>query len=96
MSISSQNPINNRLTGQAVGSAGSMGANCREANNSLGKKDFLHNRMKIARKESKEVIHWLILLREANNVDYCEEIIACLNEAQELKNIFSAIISKCG
>lgn len=86
--------INNRITGQAVGSAGSMGANYREANDSLGKKDFLH-RMRIARKESKEVIHWLILLREANNADYHEDIIVCLNEAQELKNIFSTIISKC-
>jgi len=33
--------INNRLTGQAVGSAGSVGANYREANDALGKKDFI-------------------------------------------------------
>ncbi len=57
--------INNRLSGQAVGSAGSVGANYREANDSLGKKDFLH-RMRISRKEAKEVIHWLHLIEEAN------------------------------
>jgi four helix bundle protein len=48
--------INNRITGQLVGSAGSIGANCREANDSLGKKDFLQ-RLRIARKEAKETIH---------------------------------------
>lgn len=57
--------VNNRLNGQAVGSAGSVGANYREANDSLGKKDFLH-RMRISRKEAKEAIHWLELIEEAN------------------------------
>lgn len=51
-----KNSINNRLTGQAVGSAGSVGANYREANDSLGKKDLIM-RMKISRKEAKETIH---------------------------------------
>jgi four helix bundle protein len=51
-----RNPINDRLVGQAVGSAGSVGANYREANDALGKKDFIH-RLKIARKEAKEVCH---------------------------------------
>lgn len=60
-----RNPMNYRLIGQAVGSAGSIGANYREANDALGKKDFLH-RMRIARKETKEVIHWLDLIEEAN------------------------------
>ncbi len=59
------NPINNRLTGQAVGSAGSVGANYREANDALGKKDFAQ-RLRIARREAKEVIHWLELIKEAN------------------------------
>ena len=45
--------MNNRLIGQIVGSAGSIGANYREANDALGKKDFCH-RLKIARKEAKE------------------------------------------
>jgi len=44
--------INNRITGQLTGSGGSIGANYREANDSLGKKDFLQ-RLRIARKEAK-------------------------------------------
>ncbi len=52
------NSINNRLTSQAVRSAGAIGANYREANDSLGKKDFL-DKLRIARKEAKECMHWL-------------------------------------
>jgi four helix bundle protein len=36
-----RNPINDRLIGQLVGASGSVGANYREANDSLGKKDFV-------------------------------------------------------
>ena len=46
-----RNPINDRLVSQVVGAAGSVGANYREANDALGKKDFLQ-RMKIARREA--------------------------------------------
>jgi len=89
-----RDPINDRITGQLVGSAGSMGANYREANDPLGKKDFLQ-RLRITRKEAKESIHWLTLLRHANDKKFYQEIDVCLKEASELKNIFSAIISKC-
>lgn len=84
--------INNRLTGQAVGSAGSVGANYREANDALGKKDFIM-RLKISRKEAKEVIHWLELIREANP-EFKEESEILKKEAIELKNILSSIIEK--
>jgi len=88
-----RNPINDRLTGQAVGSAGSVGANYREANDALGKKDFLQ-RMKISRREAKEAIHWLELIQEA--VPYkTTEISLLLKEGDELKRILSAIIVKC-
>lgn len=89
-----RNPINDRLTGQLVGSAGSVGANYREANDALGKKDFAH-RLKIARKEAKETIHWLDLVAEANS-GFADEVGALHQEATELKNILSAIISKAG
>lgn len=84
--------INSRLTGQAVGSAGSVGANYREANDALGKKDFIL-RIKIARKEAKETIHWLEIIKEANS-GFSEEIEILKKEAIELKNILSVIISK--
>lgn len=50
-----KNSVNSRLSGQIVGSAGSIGANYREVNDSLGKKDFIL-RMKMARREAKETI----------------------------------------
>ncbi len=83
--------INNRLTGQAVGSAGSVGANYREANDALGKKDFVH-RLKIARKEAKETMHWLELIEEADP-EFKDRMQELKQEAKELKNILSAIIS---
>ena len=86
--------INNRITGQLVGCSGSVGANYREANDPLGKKDFLQ-RLRITRKEAKESVHWLTLLRVANDENFYQEIDYCLQEATELKSIFSAIISKC-
>ena len=87
-----KNPINNRLTGQTVGSAGSVGANYREANDALGKKDFIH-RMKISRKEAKETIHWLELIEEANS-EFASRMKDIKKEANELKNILSSIINK--
>ena len=82
--------INNRLSGQAVGSAGSVGANYREANDSLGKKDFLH-RLRISRKEAKEIIHWLELIEEANP-EFKLRMQKLKQEAKELKNILSTMI----
>ncbi|OIP78699.1 MAG: hypothetical protein AUK20_03280 [Parcubacteria group bacterium CG2_30_45_37] len=87
-----KNSMNNRLIGQVVGSAGSVGANYREANDSLGKKDFVH-RLKISRKESKEAIHWLELIAEANP-ELKTRMNDLFNEAKELRNILSAIIKK--
>ncbi len=69
-----------------------MGANYREANDSLGKKDFIQ-RLKIARREAKESLHWLELILEAN-VNKEVEIKPIIKESEELKNILSAIIAK--
>ena len=85
-------PINNPIISQLVRSATSVGANYREANDALGKKDFIM-RMKISRKEAKEVIHWLALIKEANP-EFAEETATLKKEATELKNILSSIISK--
>jgi four helix bundle protein len=71
---------------------GSVGANYREANDALSKKDFRH-RIKITRKETKESYYWLELLEEANP-EYIEKIMELLNEGLELKKIFSAIANK--
>jgi four helix bundle protein len=49
---------NVEIARQLVRSAGSVGANYIEANESLSKKDFLM-RIKICRKEEKESCYWL-------------------------------------
>ncbi len=87
-----RNPINDRLVSQVVRSAGSVGANYREANDALGKKDFAH-RLKISRKECKETLHWFELLQEANP-QLEMEIETLSREGTELRNILSAIIKK--
>jgi four helix bundle protein len=87
-----RNSMNERFIGQIAGSSGSVGANYREANDALGKKDFVH-RLKIARKEAKETIHWLELIKEGNP-EFQSQIIILSQEGNELKNILSAIINK--
>lgn len=87
------NTVNFKLIDQIIRSAGSIGANYREANDSLGKKDFMM-RMKIARKEAKETNFWLELIIEANH-DFKEKIQDLLIESIELKKILSAIIVNC-
>jgi four helix bundle protein len=84
--------INREIIAQLVDASGSVGANYREANDALSKKDFKH-RIKITRKEAKESCYWLELLEEANP-EYTEKIMELLNEGLELKKIFSAIADK--
>jgi len=87
-----RNPINDRLVGQVVGSSGSIGANYREANDALGKKDFIRC-LKVSRREAKETLHWLALIKIANPT-FEGEIEKLIQEAEEEKNILSAIIDK--
>jgi four helix bundle protein len=87
-----RSPINDRLTGQLVGSSGSIGANYREANDSVGDRDFVM-RMKISRREAKETKHWLEIVLEANKSREIE-IKPLLIESDELIKILSSIIIK--
>lgn len=87
-----KNTINFNLTNQLIRCATSIGANYREANDSLGKKDFIH-KLRIARKESKETIYWLELITE-NNPEKSKIAENLLKESEELRNILSAIINK--
>ena len=75
---------------QLVRSSGSVGANYIEANESLGKKDFLM-RIRISRKEAKESRYWLKLL-EVGNSEKEKQREALQQEATELMNIFGAIL----
>lgn len=73
---------------QLVRSSGSIGANYIEANEALGKKDFVM-KLRICRKEAKETAYWLNLLK--SNDPMKSELI---QEAQELTAIFGSIITK--
>jgi four helix bundle protein len=78
---------------QLVKSSGSVGANYREANESLSKKDFAM-RIKICRKESKESAYWLRLIHDTNDLKNADEAQRLIQEANELKKIFSSILGK--
>ena len=86
-----KNIITIPLIGQLIRSGTAIGANYIEANDSLGKKDFIH-RIKIARKEAKETIYWLKLIIEAEN-RFEEQVKILIKECIELKNILSSIIN---
>ena len=76
-----------------VKASGSVGANYIEANESLGKKDFLM-RIKISRKEAKESAYWLRLINDTNALENTDEALRLIQEANELKKIFSSILEK--
>jgi four helix bundle protein len=84
--------VNYKLIDQLVRSSASVGANYLEANDCLGKKDFLH-RLRISRKESKETIFWLEILKDGNSA-FNTEISYLIQECTEIRNILSAIIKK--
>ncbi len=86
-----KNIANREIIKQLVRSAGSVGANYIEANESLGKKDFAM-RIKICRKEAKESGYWLKLL-EVKEKDESERE-SLITEATEFVKIFSKILQK--
>lgn len=87
-----KNTVNFELSSQVIRSAGSVGANYREANEALGKKDFFM-RIRISRKEAKESKYWFELI--LHNSPELESVISPLiEESSELTKIFSAIIQK--
>jgi four helix bundle protein len=78
---------------QVVKASGSVGANYREANESLSKKDFLM-RIRISRKEAKESTYWLRLIHETNDLKNADHAQNMKQEAIELTEILSSILEK--
>lgn len=87
-----KNDINRHQCDQCLRSGTSIGANYREANDAVGKRDFLF-RLRISRKEAKENTYWLQLISEANPV-FADRMKYLIQESKELTYILSAIISK--
>ena len=78
---------------QLLRASGSIGANYIEANEALGKKDFLF-RIGICRKEAKESRYWLRLIDITSRLELEDERKDLENEATELMNIFGSILRK--
>ncbi len=77
---------------QLVRASASVGANYIEANEALGRRDFLMH-CRICRKEAKEARYWLRLLA-VEKLDQ-PEVDRLIQESTELMNIFGAIVRKC-
>jgi four helix bundle protein len=84
--------INTEIIKQIIWSSRSVGANYREANEAISKKD-LNFRIKISRKEAKESHYWFQGLQEANP-HLTKEIDPLIQESLELARIFTAIMNK--
>ena len=76
---------------QLVRAGGSVGANYIEANESLGKKDFMM-KVKTSKKESKESRYWLMLTEPLPA--YQKEKDELIQETTELMKIFGSILEK--
>jgi four helix bundle protein len=84
-----QNPVTNRIIGQLVGAATSVGANYVEADDAVSKKEFLKN-IGTCRKEARETKHFLRMAVRA--VPELKSPARTLwHEARELHLIFSKI-----
>src|SRR6266480_1279873 len=76
---------------QLIRASGSIGANYIEANESIGKRDFVM-KIKTCRREAKESGYWLRLLDCDRNLEPTRANL--LTEARELMKIFGAIVRK--
>lgn len=80
---------------QLIRSSSSIGANYLEASDDLGKQDE-KMKIKIARREAKETVHWLKLILVYNDKELELERLKLIDEATQVKKILSAIIGKLG
>jgi four helix bundle protein len=78
---------------QLVRASGSVGANYIEANENVGKGDLKY-RIKVCRKESKESMHFLGLVRVFEDKQLEDERLILIDEASQLRKIFSSILTK--
>jgi four helix bundle protein len=78
---------------QLIRASGSVGSNFIEANDALGKKDFVM-RIRICRKEAKESRYWLRLVDTGHNPEVTTERENLVQESTELASIFGAILRK--
>ncbi len=90
-----KNQINLRLIDQCLRSGTAIGANYREANEAVSKKDF-RNKIRLAKQEAKETLYWLALLIESNQkfALLVKDLQKLSEENKELMKILGAIYEK--
>jgi len=75
---------------QLLKSGTSIGANVREAQNAESKADFIH-KFKIAAKEADETEYWLLLCKESEGYEDCDELLEnCISISKVLSKIISS------
>ena len=87
--------INIEYIRQLVRASSSVGANYIEASDDLGKADE-KMKIKIARREAKESIHFLDLVLTYGNTELEKERAGLIDEAGQIRKILSSIITKLG
>ena len=80
---------------QLARASASVGANYIEANENVGPED-LRYRIKVSRKEAKESMHFLGLIETYGNNELETERAYLIDEAGQLRKIFSAMLIKLG
>jgi len=88
--LEKQGRVSRTLANQLLRSGTSIGANTEEAQAGQSKADFIA-KMSIARKESRETLYWLRLLKATNLVDE-NMIIELIKESDELVRILTSIV----
>lgn len=88
-----KNSYNMEYGNQLIRSSASPGANYIEALEAFSRKDFIH-KLKICRKETRESVHWLRLIQEANLQlqEVSEQIAKLTEEGREIVKILTASI----
>lgn len=87
------NVINVQYIRQVIRASSSVGANYIEASDNLGKADE-KMKLKIARRESKESVHFLKLILIHDIPELEKERVELIDEADQIKKILSSIIRK--
>ena len=88
--LEKQDRVSRTLANQLLRSGTSVGANVEEAQAGQSKPDFI-SKMSISRKEARETLYWLRLLKESDSVE-SDKLSEILKEADELVRILTAIV----
>ena len=88
--LEKQDRVSRTLANQLLRSGTSVGANIEEAQAGQSKPDFIA-KMSISRKEARETLYWLRLLKESDSVE-ADKLSEILKEADELVRILTAIV----